>query len=112
MGRRIRSTSIDYGRNPDVFVPSDRENVRCSKCGFICNLTREPHSEEGSRIGYGITYVHTTAGGGTSTFTSFSETVAFSGSTSFDGDVVILGGLYDPVVVSGCPFCGTMLYNK
>jgi hypothetical protein len=56
MGRSIRSTSIDWGRNPDTFVPSDRENVRCSKCGFICNKTRENQSDEGSRIGYPITY--------------------------------------------------------
>lgn len=100
MARAIRSTAIDYGRNPDTFVPDDRENVRCAKCGFICNKSRETRSEDGSRLGYGISL--------DPVGTAFSSTVGFSTTMLFNGSAAG----YDPVVVGGCPFCGTFLYNK
>lgn len=104
MGRYIISKSIDYGRNPDVFAPSDRCYVRCSRCGWINNTAREAQSEEGSRIGYGINYVPVMKA------LAFSSTIGFSTTVAFNGPVE--SGVVDPQVVSGCAQCGTMLYNK
>ena len=100
MGRQIKSTSIDWGRNPDVFVPDDRANVRCSKCGFICNTTRETRSEEGSRVGYGVDFVNV----GTPT----DDIIKTDSHFLTDG----FKSIVDPQVVGGCPLCGSMLYNK
>jgi len=100
MGRQIRSTSIDYGENNDVFTPDDRAFMRCSKCGFICNTTRDVHAEEGSRVGYGISFVNA----GTPT-NDIMKTDSY-----FPTDGV--ESVVDPQVVGGCPLCGSMLYNK
>ena len=57
MGRRLRSDSVDFGRNHDTVYPSDKAYVRCARCGFMCNTDRDMYSSEGSRLGYGISYV-------------------------------------------------------
>lgn len=54
MGIRIRSDAVGYGRNADV-IP-DRY-VRCSRCGFVCDLTRDVRAPYGSRAGWGLRYV-------------------------------------------------------
>jgi len=55
----------------------------CARCRFVCDQDRDISANEGSKLGWGIAYVST----GTANVTN-------------------------PVVTSGCPQCGTFLYNK
>ena len=132
---RINSTSIHTGRNADEqatgqpYPPApkaatpidlhpwgysgysttpaatwrDDRNVRCARCGFICNLDRDRRSREGSREGWGINY------DAVANF-DYNEVIDYNDifTTYDDEDLPDL----DPVVIAGCPSCGTLLYDK
>lgn len=85
------------GLNRDLGKYPESGYVRCSKCGFLCNTSRDVSFPDGSKAGYGTLI----------TTQEFDDTsVGFDNSrVSFDGDI-------DPTVVGGCPFCGTYLYNR
>lgn len=53
MGIRIRSDAVSYGRNSDI-IPDNY--VRCSRCGFVCDLNRDSQAPYGSRAGWGLRY--------------------------------------------------------
>jgi len=84
MGIQIPSKANYHGRNAEY--ESD-DFVRCSRCGFPCRLDRDIQGSEGSKVGLGIT----------------NKLI-----NNYDSSDT----LYDPIVTSGCPQCGTLLYNK
>lgn len=83
MGKWIKSKAVHSGRNFDTSSYKDDRYVRCSRCGWICQLDREARHPYGSRAGWGLKYEDTAAS---------------------DVD--------DPKVISGCPQCGTFLYRN
>ena len=56
MGDPIRSKAVKEGRNFDIGSYPDDQYVRCSRCGWINNLSRDIHSPEGSYLGWGTTF--------------------------------------------------------
>jgi len=54
--KTIRSEAVHSGMNLDVGDYKDDRQVRCGRCGFICNVDRDLHANDGSRIGWGIKY--------------------------------------------------------
>jgi len=65
-------------------IPSGNEDVnvfRCTRCGFLCDLSRDKTGP-----GSGLRY----------------DSISHSSDTAPD----------DPVVVQGCPFCGTKNYQN
>jgi hypothetical protein len=129
MGRRINSDAIHTGRNADEqaagqpYPPSstaglppytisttgastwrDDRYVRCARCGFICNLDRDRRSREGSREGWGINYEAVANFDYNETDVGYEDIFT----TYDDEDLPSL----DPVVIAGCPSCGTLLYDK
>jgi len=114
--------------------PEDDRYVRCARCGFIAKPNRDQSAPDGSRIGWGIkntsydicfqTYddVDFTGleyyGGDTDILYdddrfSYNSEITYDGARasdpSYDG---IEKTIYDPVVTTGCPQCGTLRYNK
>ena len=53
MGRWIKSKAQYTGRNYDVGPWRDDKYVRCSRCGWINNLDRDVHSNDGGYEGWG-----------------------------------------------------------
>ena len=100
MAREIYSEAVNTGRNIDRGKRPDEKFVKCAKCGFICNTQRDHKGRDGSRLGYGIAHESRTV-------TFDDDNVEFDALVDFDGKRVS-----DPVVTSGCPLCGTYLYNK
>lgn len=103
MARHLESKAVHYGRNKDL-NPSRRDDrfVRCSKCDFVAHLDRDRRAPCGSKVGDGIKYVDLSV-------------LYDSGSNPYDDQTTIYDGytnLKDPVVFMGCPFCGSLLYDK
>jgi len=100
MGRRIYSDTVGHGINFDKGDYPDNKFVRCSRCGWICNIDRDPGMREGSSSGWGMRYP--TDG------TLFDDPVLSYDDvkTNYDGS-----NINDPVVKGGCPQCGTYLYK-
>ena len=75
--------------------------IRCARCGFMCNLKRDHHSYYGSKEGWGTT------------ITPVSVTQYDYSKITYDDELIPFDGkiIYDPVVNSGCPKCGTLLYH-
>jgi hypothetical protein len=100
MGRWIESEAVSSGRNQDRGSRKDNEFIRCSRCRFICQISRDPRAPYGSRQGWGT------------------ET-KLSGSTDYNDyyvkynqdDIEYDNGSLDSEVRSGCPQCGTFLYK-
>jgi hypothetical protein len=123
MGRKINSEAVYHG---DHFEPrGSDEFVRCSRCGFPCKLDRDMQGSEGSKLGWGITY--TAFPIVTTDYNSLIDyepaSAEYNYNNVYDNDQEYDGGtgiaydgvertIYDPIVTSGCPQCGTFLYNK
>jgi len=103
MGNHIDSDRVGYGKNRDLGTWRDDRYVRCSRCGFICHLDRDSRSRDGDRRGWGVNFEQSVSAGGW--FSGWFSSGWFSSGTQ-PTDIV------DPVVVGGCPFCGTYLYDK
>jgi len=118
MGREINSKAIHTGRNADgqgsgqPFPPGsttpaqnlrDDKFVRCSRCGFICHLDRDRRSRDGSREGWGVNYSATDGD-------LYNANINYNDYFTMYNDENLPG--YDPLVIAGCPNCGTLLYNK
>jgi len=54
MGRALKSKQVNYGRNSDA-TESD-SFVRCSRCGFWCDTSRDMRVPDGSHAGWGMKY--------------------------------------------------------
>lgn len=93
MSRRILSEAVHTGRNAEHVKLRDDRYVRCSHCGFICHLDRDRREPDGSRAGSGVEIHYGSWGSGAW------------------GDMP-WGGGGDPQVKSGCPFCGSLKYDK
>ena len=119
MGRRINSDAIHTGRNADhlggsqPYPPnsttgapswSDDRYIRCSRCGFICHLDRDRRGREGSREGWGINYTSVDSDTYNQTNLGYDDIYTMYN----DEDLP----RHDPVVIAGCPSCGTLLYDK
>lgn len=104
----MRSNAVHFGRNSDFGTRDDRY-VRCKRCGFICNTDRDSRGREGSRQGWGISFVEQDVMTGSSTSYDDDNIDYDSTSIEYDNDDVART-IYDPVVVAGCPNCGTLLY--
>jgi len=100
MGRRIRSRPVTRGLNFDKGKWHDDSFMRCSRCGWLCNLDRDVHYNSGDHVGWGIDYTPLVV---------HYDTLALNYDSDFpyDGPVV-----EEPIVTAGCPQCGTFLYNK
>ena len=57
MGVRIPSKAVQQGYNFDQSAYRDNMQVRCSRCGFICNLDRDMRSHPTGSEGWGTTFV-------------------------------------------------------
>lgn len=57
MGSQIPSKGIQQGYHFDKGQWPDTRYVRCSRCGFPCNLDRDLTSHPGGYEGWGIVYV-------------------------------------------------------
>jgi hypothetical protein len=95
----IPSDSISTGRNPDLGTWKDNRYVRCQRCGFMCHLDRDSRASEGSRVGEGMSY--------STTF----NTVSLTGNAAYSSATVSVVR-NDPIVIGGCPQCGTYMYDK
>lgn len=103
MGNPIRSDRVGWGRNRDLGTWRDDRFVRCSRCGWICHLDRDSRSKEGDRRGWGVNFVTTTD----------NQRWFQDGWFQDFGWFGLQGGReVDPLVVGGCPQCGTYLYDK
>lgn len=67
VARSISSDGVEHGRNAENVPYRDRNYVRCSRCGFICNTDRDDLFSEGSKVGWGMTQPRTTIDGIVST---------------------------------------------
>ena len=133
----MRSDSINHGRNKENVKYRDDRYTRCKRCGFICNTDRDIKAQEGTHIGWGISYVSTdvcstdydsatvnydegkSVGYNEAIYYDQTDNVGTIGmATEYDtGETAktydaIDKTIYDPIVKSGCPQCGTLLYNK
>jgi len=52
MGQQIPSKEVYHGRNMST---ENDKFVRCSRCGFVCEIGRDQQAPDGSKIGWGIT---------------------------------------------------------
>ena len=59
MGRPIRSKAIQTGYHFDKSGYRDNMQVRCSRCGFICNMDRDLRSHPGGYESWGLNFVQT-----------------------------------------------------
>ena len=97
-------TPVSWCRSPganssDVKGNEADRKVRCKICGFICDRERDVRLPEGSFAGLGISQgVQLTAG------TCISDRMTSAGVTSADQ-------YYSRDVKSGCPHCGSYLYD-
>lgn len=96
--RHIRSSAVKYGRNRDIDTWDDNRYVRCARCGWVCNLDRDLRGQRGSRQGWGIT--EEDQGGWLDEPNGW-----------FIGEWFVRTQV-DPVVSSGCPQCGTLMYDR
>ena len=118
MGRPIPSKAIQHGYHYDQAAYRDNMQVRCSRCGFICNLDRDLRSHPGGYESWGYNFtddsVYSTYGPvnsgtvqaqnfGTGTYTDT------SGNTTYTN---VVNSITDPVISAGCSQCGTLLYNN
>jgi len=96
MGEHVRSDAVYYGRNYELELDDYK---RCDRCGFICKLSRDMSSKDGSRLGWGISS------------TEIGITEYDDESIEYTSPLVLYEStLYDPIVTSGCPQCGCLLY--
>lgn len=104
--------------------------VRCSRCGFPCEIGRDQQAPDGSRIGWGITnesypvcvttYNDVERTGliyGGKTALSYEEQDVYNNPSLYDGGTGLnYNGvektIYDPIVHAGCKQCGTLRYDK
>jgi len=91
-GGEIPCDIVTHGLNADFSPIPETRYIRCRKCGFILNTARHPKGW-GTGISFDIS-LNVDQGWGNG----------------------IWGGYYtpavaDPVVTSGCPLCGTYLYD-
>jgi len=123
----MKSDAVYHGLNFDV--ESD-EFVRCARCGFPCKLERDVQAPDGSRIGWGITNTSYPV-----CATTYDQDITYEpGTEAYDTDIIydrndanydtganssgyitydgVAKTIYDPIVTSGCPQCGTLRYNK
>jgi hypothetical protein len=100
MGRRIDSDAVHSGRNIDQGKYRDDNYVKCSRCGFWCNIDRDKHAKSYSTAGWGIKYPETG--------TEYNDS-----NITYDDPLVLYNsaGVNDPLVHAGCPQCGTYLYK-
>jgi len=83
-------------------VGNEDHNVfRCKRCRFTCDLVRDKRGP-GSGLQYDQVGRSVQWQGEAVTFGG--ESVSWQGDWSRD--------IYDPYVVSGCPFCGTKNYDN
>ena len=88
----IPCVSVNHGINSDFSTYREMAYIRCRKCGFIMNKDRHPKG-----WGTGISF-------------------DISANVDQGWDNGPWGGIYtpavaDPVVSSGCPLCGTYIYD-
>jgi hypothetical protein len=88
----IPCVSISHGLNADFSAVPETSYIRCRKCGFIMNKARHPKGW-GTGISFDISANADQGWGGGPWGGGFPPSVA------------------DPVVLSGCPFCGTYIYD-
>ena len=122
--REISSDAVYSGRNSETKGSDDY--VRCARCGFPVKLDRHKSAPDGSKIGWGIEYTPYQV-----CATDYNSVINYEpgtdgyndASTHYVGQEEYDGGtgttydgidrtIYDPVVKSGCPQCGTLRYNK
>ena len=136
MGQRIPSKAVLHGYHWDKTAFRDNMYVRCSRCGFPCNLDRDLRSHPYGREGWGteMELVYDEYDNGSDTYdyrgldwsqevyintllqtTRLPLGLCLSESTlnylgdDYDG---LISDTQDAVVNAGCPQCGTMLYNN
>lgn len=102
MSKSIYSESVNYGQNKETPKYRDDRYVRCARCGWINHLDRERRAPEGSKIGWGINYQTTGVIGYDEVTVGYDDSLV-----EYDGRTIS-----DPVVISGCSQCGTLLYDK
>lgn len=130
MGVRIKSKAIQNGWNFDQGQYRDDMYVRCSRCGWICNLDRDIFSHPGGYEGWGTTMVPVY--GEYDFYRAYDSPIRahhlpYDQFNSYDSatdtyddllnanvidtyDNLVLDTM-DAVVTAGCPQCGTLLYN-
>lgn len=87
--QEIPCVSVTHGLNADFSALPETAYIRCRKCGFILNKART-----GKGWGTGISFIIPDLGWGNTPWGDpYPPAVA------------------DPVVTSGCPFCGTYIYD-
>jgi len=91
-GGEVPCESVTHGLNADFSAYPETAYIRCRKCGFILNKKR--HMK----------------GWGTGQSYSISGYVDQGwGSGAWGGEYTPM--VADPEVTSGCPFCGTYIYD-
>ncbi len=118
MGQRIPSKAVHHGYHFDQDAFRDDMNVRCSRCGFICNLERDLRSHPGGYEGWGTTMTKQTTTGydPQHPFTvitwNSNKWTWDSASVTWDSPAAPTETNYDPLVTCGCPQCGVLLYDN
>ena len=104
MRRKLYSEDVTYGRNATTTPNRDAKFIRCFNCGFMCNLDRDNRHRIGSQAGDGNNYD-----------TTFYTTSDSGWGREEYGDEIWGGARelrYDPDSQSGCPMCGTLIYDR
>ena len=105
MTRRIHSETVKHGKNAEHPTYADDRYIHCRRCGFVCHLDRDKRAPDGSRAGHGVNY--------DTTFTTLTDDEGWGsngwGAGYWGGKVEERN---EPIVQSGCPLCGTYLYDR
>lgn len=140
MGRPIPSKAIQHGYHYDNAAYRDNMQVRCSRCGFICNLDRDLRSHPGGYESWGTniqdvygeydyfsryddktlavysTYDQAGVPYDMPTKDTYTDVVTtydnLLNQGAFDTYDNLRISVQDALVVGGCPQCGTYLYNN
>ena len=104
-GARLKSDAIHTGYHDEsTAVYPDDHYVLCQQCGFLCNTSRDKRiADRGSGIQYTTEYVQAV------NVTSYDGTPLgiLLAITFYPYGDQNLTSLENPVVISGCPFCGS-----
>ena len=118
---KVRVDSKPAGRNRPMTSLPEEDWLRCARCNFVMNRTRHP---KGRGDGIQETEVFLGEYDGVETHHNYDSFIAWTANSpkhkttlasgdgewpdeSYDGR-----SIKDPVVVGGCPFCGSYMYDE
>lgn len=100
MGQRIRSKAVQHGYHYDQTAYRDNQYVRCSRCGFICNLDRDLRSSPGGWEGWGYNFVTESTYSTYDDFAPYYVNGLYDPPATYDNSFVISGSVTEAVYLT------------